>query len=119
MKKEIIIDATDKKLGRLASEVASSLRGKTDPDFLPNRTTFSRVIVKNVDAMSLSEKKLKETFFGSYSGYPGGLRQRSASSVAAKDKRELLKRAVSGMLKNNRIKTPILKGLILYHGDKE
>ncbi len=119
MKKEIIIDAKDKKLGRLASQVASALRGKTDPDFLPSRTEFPRVIVTNVDAMNLSEKKLKETFFSRYSGYPGGLHKKSASTVAAKDKRELLRRAVSGMLKNNRIKDPILKGLMLYHGDKE
>src|SRR3989344_8936729 len=104
MKKEIIIDATDKKLGRLASEVASSLRGKTDPDYLPNRTTFSRVTVKNVDAMSLSEKKLKETIFTRYSGYPGGLHKKTAHAVASKDKRDLLYRAVSGMLKSNRIK---------------
>ena len=119
MKKEIIIDATNKKLGRLASEVAKTLRGKTEADFLPNRTEFPHVTVKNVDAMSLSEKKLKETFFGSYSGYPGGRSVKSASSVAAHDKRDLLLRAVSGMLKNNRIKDPILKGLTLYHGDKE
>ncbi len=119
MKKEIIIDATDKKLGRLASQVASALRGKTDPDFMPNRTEFSRVIVKNVDAMSTSEKKLKETIFGRYSGYPGGRHEKTAFTVAEKDKRELLHRAVSGMLKQNRIKAPMLKGLILYHGDKE
>lgn len=117
MKAEIIIDAKDKKLGRLASEVAKTLRGKTEADFLPNRTTFPRVIVKNVDEIEFNETKLKNTFFQRYSGYPGGRKVFSAWDVAQKDKREVLKHAVWGMLHKNRLKKDIIKNLTLLHGN--
>ncbi|MEK7503265.1 MAG: 50S ribosomal protein L13 [Patescibacteria group bacterium] len=119
MKKEIIIDAKNGKLGRVASKIAVSLRGKTDADFLPNKVEFPKVFVKNVDEMDLSENKLKKTFFVRYSGYPGGLKETSAFLIAQKDKRELLKLAVWGMIKNTRLKKRMLKNLVLFHGDKE
>jgi len=117
MKAEIIIDAKDQKLGRLASRVAKALRGKTEADYLPNRTTFPKVTVKNVDLIEFSENKLKKTFFQTYSGYPGGRKVFSAWEVAQKDKREVLKHAVYGMIHKNRLKKDILKNLILKHGE--
>jgi large subunit ribosomal protein L13 len=117
MKKEITIDAKNKKLGRLASEVAKTLRGKTEADFLPNRTTFPMVTVKNVDEIEFNEAKMKNTFFQRYSGYPGGRKVFSAWDVAQKDKRDVLKHAVWGMLHKNRLKKEIIKNLILLHGN--
>lgn len=119
MKKEITIDAKDGKLGRLASKIATALRGKTDADFLPHKVEFPQVYVTNVDDMDLSESKLKKTFSVRYSGYPGGLKETSAFLIAQKDKRDLLKLAVWGMLKNNRLKKRMLKNLTLFHGNKE
>ena len=119
MKKEIIIDAKGKKPGRLASQIAFSLRGKTDADFLPERKEFPRVIVKNVDLLDFSRNKLKESFFKSYSGYPSGLKERSAKSVFEKDPREVLKHAIAGMIKRNRLKDRIIKNLVLYHGNEK
>lgn len=119
MKKEIIIDAKGKKLGRVASEAALALRGKTSPDFLPNRMEFPNVFVKNVDNLDLSESKLKKTFFIRYSGYPGGQKSKSAHSVAQKDKKELLKKAILGMIKRTRLKSKMIKNLVLLHDDKE
>ena len=117
MKKEIIIDAKNKKLGRIASEIAKALRGKTEADFLPERTAMPKVIVKNADEISFSEKKLKESFHARYSGYPGGRKETSAFLVAEKDKREVLKHAVVGMLPRNRLKKTMIKNLIIYHGE--
>ena len=116
MKSEIIIDAKGKKMGRVASQIAKSLRGKTDADFLPNRTTFPKVTVKNVDGISFSENKLKKTFFQRYSGYPGGRKVLSAWEIAQKDKREVLRHAIWGMLHKNRLKKEIIKNLTMYHG---
>ena len=118
MKKQIIIDAKNKKLGRLASEVALTLRGKTKADFLPYAKDLPKVTVKNVDLIAFSEKKLRGKTFLRYSGYPGGLKSRSAWEVAKKDKREVLKHAVSGMLAKNKLRKVMLKNLTLEHGDE-
>lgn len=117
MKNEIVIDAKNKKLGRAASEIAVALRGKTDPDFLPSQTSFSKVIVKNVDSIAFSEKRLKETAFANYSGYPSGRKLKNAWEMAQKDKCEVLRRAIFGMLAKNRLKKLMIKNLILRHGE--
>lgn len=117
MKSNTIIDAKNKKLGRIASEIALVLRGKTDADYLPNRTALPKVIVKNVDEIAFSEKRLKETVFARYSGYPSGRKLKSAWEVAQKDKREVLKHAVFGMLAKNRLKKFMIKNLTMYHGE--
>ena len=117
--KDISFDAAGKKLGRLASEIALALRGKTSADFLPNRTVFPRITVKNVDAISYrSEQKTKKTEFARYSGYPSGRRVFTAHDVLKKDQRELLRRAVWGMLPKNRLRAKMIKNLTLYHADK-
>ena len=117
MIKEIIIDAKKQKLGRVASEVAKSLRGKTTPDFLPNRITFPKIIVKNTDAIDINVRRLKKTTFSTYSGYPGGRKAHSMMDLAEKDMTELLKHAVWGMLPKNKLRSVMIKNLILYHGD--
>lgn len=116
MVKEIIIDAENKKVGRLASEIAKALRGKTSAGFLPYSLDLPKVTVKNTDGMAFSEKKLKEKEYWTYSGYPGGRKVKSAWEVAQKDKREVLRRAVWGMLRKNRLKKIMIKNLILLHG---
>lgn len=117
--RQIIINAKGKKMGRLASEAALALRGKTSADFLPNRVESPKVLIKNVGELDLSFEKLKKTFFVRYSGYPGGKKIFSAHDVASKDKKELLKKAISGMLRRNRLKSKMIKNLTLYDGDKE
>lgn len=117
MKSEIIINAENKKIGRLASEVAMALRGKTEADFLPHRTVFPKVIVQNIDSLDFSERKLKEKFFWRYSGYPGGRKEISAHEVAKKDKREVLRHAILGMLPKNRLARKMIKNLDLRRGN--
>lgn len=117
MNQEIIIDAKGQKLGRIASEIAKSLRGKTTPDFLPNRVTFPKIIIKNVDSIDVNTRRLKKTTFSTYSGYPGGRKIHSMLDLAEKDMGELLKHAVWGMLPKNKLRSVMIKNLILYHGD--
>ncbi len=119
MKQEIVIDATKKKLGRLASEIAKTLRGKTTPDYLPNRTTFPHVVITNVDELSVSTERLGKTMFSRYTGYPGGKKDFSALSIAEKDMPELLRRAVWGMLPKNRMRSEMIKNLVIHHGDNK
>ncbi len=117
IQQDIIIDATKQKLGRVASEVAKSLRGKTTADFLPSRTTFPRVVVKNIDSLDLNVRRLKKESYSRYSGYPGGRHETSMMEVAEKDKCELFKRTVWGMLPKNKLRSQMIKNLILNHGD--
>lgn len=118
MKKEIVIDAKNKRLGRVASKIARALRGKTEADFLPNRTVLPKVFVKNGDLVDISEKKLKESEHARYSGYPSGRKVSSAWEVAKKDKRLVFRHAVLGMLPHNRLRKIMIKNLIIYHGEK-
>lgn len=118
MNKEIIINAKNKKLGRVASEIALALRGKTSADFLPHAKQLPKVKVINVDFLDFSEKRLREKTFLRYSGYPGGLRRKSAWEIAGKDRREVLKHAINGMLAKNRLKKIMLKNLDLKHGEE-
>lgn len=115
----ITIDAAGKKLGRLASQVAYALRGKTSPSYTPNSMDLPKVVVKNADHISFSEKRLNESEFKRFSGYPSGLKLTKASDAAAKDKREILRHAISGMIHRNKLKSRMIKNLTIYHGDEK
>ncbi len=117
MKTDIIIDAQDQALGRVASRIAFALRGKMDPSFVPHQTVFPKVIVKNADKLRVSERKLKATEFARYSGYPGGRKVYTAHSVAQKDMRELVRRTVWGMLPKNRQRSRMIKQLTVLKED--
>ena len=117
MKQEIIINAAGKKPGRIASQIALALRGKKSADFLPHSKNLPKVSVKNIDEIDFSEKKLKAKKFKKYSGYPGGLKRRSAWTLAVSDKREVLRHAINGMLPKNKLRKIMLKNLTLRHGE--
>lgn len=107
-----IIDAQNKKLGRVASEVARLLRGKGTPSFTPNVLPDVDVEVLNASQLSIAEKKAVQTKYQKYSGYPGGLREISlAEFIAKKGHRELVRKAVLGMLPRNRQRSRLIKRL--------
>jgi large subunit ribosomal protein L13 len=116
-KTEITIDAANKKLGRVASDIALALRGKKSPTFAPHKTNTPKVLVKNVDSISFSERRLKDTYFVRYSGYPGGKKDIPVSDVLKKDPRDVLEHAVSGMIPKNKLHKNIMKQLTMYHGE--
>lgn len=114
MTKNFTLDASGKKIGRLASEVASILLGKSSADFQKHLVADVKVEVLNASKMDITEKKAETKSYTRYSGYPGGLHARTLNEVATKrGYAEVLELAVSGMIHNTRMKKEILKNLIV------
>jgi large subunit ribosomal protein L13 len=111
---ESTIDASGKKLGRLASEIAVLLRGKTKSTFERHILASVKVKITNAGQIEISDRKMEGIEHKRYSGYPGGLKILSGKQVAAvKGKRELLRKAVYGMLPKNSHRTKIMKNLTI------
>lgn len=105
------IDATDKVLGRLATEIATLLRGKHKPDFAPYKDIGDFVMVKNVDKLKLTGKKIQQKKYFRYSGYPGGLKETPLKKLFESDPGQVLKKAVWGMLPKNKLRAKQIKRL--------
>ncbi len=93
-----VVDATGKALGRLASEVASVLRGKHKPEYTPNEDTGDFVIVVNADKVLLTGNKLDKKFYYHHSGIPGGFKAESYRHLLARKATFPIEKAVTGML---------------------
>jgi large subunit ribosomal protein L13 len=114
MTKNFTIDVTGKKLGRIASDIAAILIGKTSADFQKNQIADVKVEVINASKMDITEKKSRNAIYTSYSGFPGGLKTRTLEEVATKKGySEVLEIAVAGMIHRNKLKDKILKNLII------
>jgi large subunit ribosomal protein L13 len=106
------IDATNKSLGRLASEVAALLNAKNSTSFVKNKVADVKVTVTNAGKIKVTGNKLKESVHKSYSGYPGGLKEMPLHYVVEKKGySELLSHAVRGMLPKNRLQEVRMKNL--------
>lgn len=103
-----IIDATGRVWGRLASQIAILLQGKHKPNFEPSKDIGDFVIVKNVDKLTVTGKKLEKKRYYRHSGYLGGLKEIPLKVLS---KHELLKKAVWGMLPKNRLRPRMIKRL--------
>jgi large subunit ribosomal protein L13 len=107
-----VIDASGRVPGRIATEVAVILMGKDRTDFARNRIPDVEVEVISSSKMLMSAKKLNEKMYYRYSGYPGGLKSERQSEVKrTKGARELLRRAVYGMLPKNKLRVRMMKNL--------
>ncbi|MCC6191488.1 MAG: 50S ribosomal protein L13 [Anaerolineales bacterium] len=111
-----VIDAAGQNLGRLASKVATVLRGKHKPIFTPGLDTGDFVIVVNAEKVTVTGKKLTEKFYYRYSGYPGGMTAISLQDQLAKHPDRVIEHAVWGMLPHNRLGRALLKKLKVYAG---
>ena len=108
------IDASGKKLGRVASEASSILMGKNLTTFARNKYHFIKVHIQNVSKADISEKKRVEKTYDRYTGYPGGRRVETAEKViATKGYTELFRKAIYGMLPSNKLRSRIMKNLII------
>ena len=115
-KKWYVVDASDKVLGRLASEVAKVIRGKHKAIFTPDMDTGDFVIVINADKIKMTGKReLQKTYFR-HSGYPGGTTTISFSEMMAKKPEFVIEHAVKGMLPKNRLGRQLIKKLKVYVG---
>jgi len=111
-----VIDAKDLVLGRLASQVASMLRGKNKPIFTPHVDTGDYIIIVNADKVRLTGKKLDQKLYRRHTGYPGGLKETTARQMLEKKPEFLLKEAVRGMLPKGPLGYAMIKKLYVYAG---
>ena len=114
-RKWYIVDATDKPLGRLASEVAVILMGKNKPIYTPNVDCGDYVIIINAKKVALSgNNKLKNKVYYNVSGYNGGMRRRTAGEMLDKYPCEMMERSIHGMLPKGKLGRSMIKKLFVY-----
>lgn len=112
-----IIDASDKTLGRLATQAASLLMGKHKPMFSPNLDTGDFVVVINADKIRVTGNKLKQKLYYRHSGYPGGFKSTPLEKMMKNDPTLVIVHAVKGMLPHTRLGTSMRRKLRVYIGD--
>ena len=113
-----IVDADNKTLGSLASEVAQVIRGKKKPFYTPNLDMGDFVVVINAEKVSVSGNKEEQKKYFSHSGFPGGDKETSLSSLRAKQPEKIIYNAVKGMLPHNRLGRKLIKHLKVYSGSE-
>ena len=111
-----VVDATGHTLGRLASEIATILRGKNKPTYTPHIDTGDNVIVINAEKVEVTGKKRKEKIYKRHTGYPGGLREITFEKLQAKKPEEIIRHAVKGMLPKGPLGRQMYKKLKVYAG---
>lgn len=111
-----IVDATNKNLGRLASDIARVLRGKHKPTFTPNDDVGDFVIVVNAEKIAVTGTKRSDKLYYRHSGYPGGLRETNLETLLDRNPTRVLEEAVRGMLPHNRLGDQIFGKLKVYAG---
>ena len=115
-RKWYVVDAEGKVLGRLASEIATRLRGKHKPNFSSHMDVGDFIVVVNAEKVKLTCNKLADKMYYHHSGYIGGLREQTAKEVLEKKPEELLKSAVKGMLSKSNLGRQQFKKLKVYAG---
>jgi large subunit ribosomal protein L13 len=111
-----VVDAEGQTLGRLATRIADTLRGKRKPEYTPHIDTGDFVIVVNAEKISVTGKKLEQKIYYRHSGYPGGLRERTLAEELQRRPTEVLRKAVKGMLPRNRLARQQITKLKIYAG---
>ena len=111
-----LVDAEGKTLGRLATQIADTLRGKRKPQYTPHVDTGDFVIVVNADKIQVTGNKLDQKRYYRHSGYPGGLRSRTLREQLDRRPEEVIRKAVKGMLPRNRLSRAQLRKLKIYAG---
>ncbi|MCF8038440.1 MAG: 50S ribosomal protein L13 [Desulfohalobiaceae bacterium] len=113
-----VVDAKDKILGRLSTEIATRLRGKNKPDYTPHIDNGDFIVVINAEQIKTTGNKPADKKYYRHSGYPGGIKETSLQELLAKKPREVLYKSVRGMLPKNRLGRAQLKKLKIYAGSE-
>ena len=111
-----VVDAEGETLGRLATRIADTLRGKRKPEYTPHVDTGDFVVVVNAEKIGVTGNKRKEKRYYRHSGYPGGLRSRTLEEELERRPTEVVRRAVRGMLPRNRLARRQITKLKVYAG---
>lgn len=117
-RKWYVVDAEGKRLGRLASEVASILRGKNKPTYTPHADTGDYVIIINAEKIELTGNKLQDKMYYRHTGHPGGIKERSAYEMRSKQPERMLELAIKGMLPKGPLGRKMGKKLHVYRGSE-
>jgi large subunit ribosomal protein L13 len=112
----LVVDAQDKILGRLASTIATRLRGKHKPEFTPHADNGDFIVVVNAEKIRVTGNKMVEKVYHRHSGYPGGIKETALKDVLARHPERVITMAVKGMLPRNRLGRALLKKLKVYAG---
>jgi len=113
-----VIDASEKVLGRLSTEIADILRGKDKPEYTPHSDAGDYVIVINCEKIKLTGNKWEGKIYAWFSGWRGGLKNISAQDLFKKDPTALIVHSVKGMLPNNKMNDKVIKKLKVYVGSE-
>ncbi|MDF5709550.1 MAG: 50S ribosomal protein L13 [Nostoc sp. S4] len=111
-----VVDATDKRLGRLASEIAQILRGKNKPEFTPHLDTGDFVIVVNAEKVAVTGKKRTQKVYRRHSGRPGGMKTETFAKLQQRLPERIIEHAVKGMLPKNSLGKQLFTKLKVYAG---
>jgi large subunit ribosomal protein L13 len=111
-----LVDAEGQTLGRLATRIADTLRGKNKPQYTPHVDTGDFVVVVNAEKIAVTGNKLDDKRYYRHSGYPGGLRSRTLREQLDRRPEEVIRKAVKGMLPRNRLGRAQLRKLKVYAG---
>jgi large subunit ribosomal protein L13 len=113
-----VIDAEGQTLGRLATQIADTLRGKRKPEYTPHCDTGDFVVVVNAAKVHVTGNKPQQKLYRRHSGYPGGLRSRTLAEMLDRRPEEVIRKAVRGMLPRNRLGRQQLRKLKVYAGSE-
>jgi len=111
-----VVDAEGQTLGRLATEIATILRGKNKPQYTPHVDVGDFVVVVNADKVVVTGRKAEQKVYRRHSGYPGGLKTTSYEQMMERQPTEILRKAVKGMMPKNRLARQQLRKLKIYAG---
>jgi large subunit ribosomal protein L13 len=112
------MDATDKVLGRFATEIAKILMGKNKAEFTPNTNVGDKVVITNVEKIQVTGKKMTDKLYIHHTGFPGGLRSETLEHFKERRPEQILKRAIVGMLPKNKLRAERIKNLYIYKGSE-
>ena len=111
-----VVDAEGKTLGRLATEVASRLRGKHKPEYTPHVDTGDYIVIVNAEKIGVTGKKAKDKIYYSHTGYPGGIKDITFEKLIEKAPERVLEKAVKGMLPRGPLGREMFRKLKVYVG---
>ena len=112
-----VVDASDKVLGRLATEIAHRLRGKHKAEYTPHVDTGDYIVVTNAEKVVVTGRKFKEKMYYHHTGHPGGIKSVSFDKLQAKNPARIIERAVKGMLPKNPLGREMYRKLKIYVGN--
>lgn len=113
-----LVDVSDKTLGRISTEIANNLMGKSKPNFVRNLDCGDYVVVTNAKAVKVTGKKEDQKVYVRHSGYPGGFKSETLKELRARRPEDVIRHAVKGMLPDNKLRARMLKRLFVFEGSE-